>query len=83
MATQVNLIVAPSGRVVIPASMRAQIGLSEGGKVVARIKDGAVILEPIEAAIQRAQRMVRKYVLSGTPLVAELIDERREAAERE
>jgi antitoxin PrlF len=83
VATQANLTVAPSGRVVIPASMRAQIGLSEGGKVVARIKDGAVILEPIEAAIQRAQRMVRKYVPAGTPLVAELIDERREAAERE
>ena len=83
MATQANLTVAPNGRVVIPANMRAKMGLADGGKVVARIEDGAVILEPIEAAIQRAQNMVRKYIPAGTPLVAELIDERRAAAERE
>lgn len=83
MAFQVNLTVAPNGRVVIPANMRAQMGLPEGGKVVARLENGAVILEPIEAAIQRAQNMVRKYVPVGTPLVAELIAERREAAKRE
>lgn len=83
MASRANLTVAPNGRVVIPANMRAQMGLSQGGKVVARMENGAVILEPIEAAIQRAQTMVRKYVPVGTPLVAELIADRREAAERE
>ncbi|MEA2754876.1 MAG: antitoxin PrlF [Aliidongia sp.] len=80
---QANLTIASNGRVVIPANMRAQMGLSEGGKVVARIENGAVILESIEAAIQRAQSMVRRYVPVGTPLVAELIDERHKAAERE
>jgi antitoxin PrlF len=80
---QANLTIASNGRVVIPANMRAQMGLSEGGKVVARIENGAVILESIEAAIQRAQNMVRRYVPVGTPLVAELIDERHKAAERE
>jgi len=80
---QANLTIAPNGRVVIPANMRAEMGLQAGGKVLARLVNGAVILEPIEAAIQRAQDMVRKYVPVGTPLVAELIAERREAAERE
>jgi antitoxin PrlF len=83
VAMQANLTIASNGRVVIPANMRAQMGLSEGGKVVARIENGAVILESIEAAIQRAQSMVRRYVPVGTPLVAELIDERHKAAERE
>lgn len=83
MTIQANLTIAPNGRVVIPANMRAEMGLQAGGKVLARLVNGAVILEPIEAAIQRAQDMVRKYVPVGTPLVAELIAERREAAERE
>jgi hypothetical protein len=33
--------------------------------------------------IERAQRLVRKYVKPGTSLVDELIAERREAAKRE
>jgi antitoxin PrlF len=72
-----------NGRVVIPANMRAAMGLQEGGKLVARLVDGAVVLEPIDVAIRRAQAMVRKYVPAGAPLVAELIIERREAAERQ
>jgi len=33
--------------------------------------------------IERAQRLVRKYVKTGTSLVGELIAERREAARNE
>ena len=37
----------------------------------------------LEDAIRNAQAMVRKYVPAGTPLVAELIADRRKAADRE
>jgi AbrB family looped-hinge helix DNA binding protein len=80
---QVTLTIASNGRVVIPANMRAVLGLQDGGKVVARGVDGAVVLEPADAAIRRAQAMVRRYVPEGAGLVEELIAERRAAAERE
>jgi hypothetical protein len=63
--------------------MRAELGFQHGGKVIARIVNGTVVLEPIEAAIRRAQEMVRKYVPDNVDLVAELIAERRAAAELE
>jgi AbrB family looped-hinge helix DNA binding protein len=83
MTHQANLSIAANGRVVIPASMRAELGFQNGGKVIARIVDGTVVLEPIEAAIRRAQEMVRKYIPDGTGIVDELIAERHAAAELE
>jgi len=80
---QASLTIAPNGRVVIPANMRAELGFQHGGKVIARVVNGTVVLEPIEAAIRRAQDMVRKYVPDNVDLVAELIAERRAAAELE
>lgn len=80
---QANLTIAANGRVVIPVNMRAKLGLQGGGKLVARLVDGAIILEPLDAAIRRAQAMVARYIPQGSGLVEELIAERREAAERE
>ncbi len=71
---------AANGRLVIPASMRAEIGLQEGGDLVARVEDGVVVLEPIGMAVRRAQSLVRRYVPAGTSLVEEVIAERHQAA---
>lgn len=78
-----NLPIAPNGRVVIPANMRAKLGGQSGSKLLARLVDGTVVLEFIDVAIQRAQAMVREYVPRESGLVEELITERHEAAERE
>jgi len=80
---QTNLTIASNGRVVIPANMRAELGLKDGDKLIARVVDGAVILEPIDVAVRRVQASVRKYVPEGVSLVDELIAERRAEAERE
>jgi AbrB family looped-hinge helix DNA binding protein len=80
---QVQLTLAPNGRLVIPAAMRTALGLEAGGKLVARLVDGAVVLEPVGAAIARAQAMVARYVPSNARLVDELIAERHAAGERE
>jgi AbrB family looped-hinge helix DNA binding protein len=80
---QANLTLAADGRMVVPANMRAALGLRGGGKLIARIVDGALVLEPIEVAVRRAQEMVRRFVQPGSGLVDELIAERRAAAERE
>ncbi len=81
--SQVALTVAPNGRVVIPASMRAELGFQRGGKVIARVVNGTVVLEPIDVAIRRAQEIIRKYIPDGTGIVDEFIAERHAAAELE
>jgi antitoxin PrlF len=59
---QANLSIAANGRIVIPANMRAELGWQGGGKLLARLVDGTVVLEPIDAAIRRAQALVSQYV---------------------
>jgi AbrB family looped-hinge helix DNA binding protein len=77
------LTVAPNGRIVIPAAMRAELGLAGNQKVIARIVDGALVIETVEVAVKRAQALLAPY-LAGTPSMAdELIAERRREADGE
>jgi AbrB family looped-hinge helix DNA binding protein len=78
-----TLRIAANGRVVIPADIRSELGLKGGDKLVVRVVDGAVVLEPVRTAIRRARANFRKYVPSDASLAAELIEERRRAASRE
>jgi antitoxin PrlF len=80
---QTSITIASNGRVVIPSNMRAALGCPNGGDVVARLVDGTVILEPVGAAIKRAQAMVRDYMPANAGLADELIEERRASAARE
>jgi len=80
---QISLTVAPSGRVVIPASMREELGCEKGGKLIARLEDGVLILEPFQVALRRLQAFVRKHVPEGVSLADELVAERHAAAEYE
>ena len=66
-----------------PSDMRAALGIPDGGRVVARLVDGTVVLEPISIAIKRAQDYVRQFVPEGVSLADELIAERRAAADHE
>jgi AbrB family looped-hinge helix DNA binding protein len=72
-----------SGRVVIPASFRKALGIRAGDEVVLRIEDDELRITTLKRRLERAQRLVRKYVKPGTSLADELIAERREAARRE
>jgi AbrB family looped-hinge helix DNA binding protein len=83
MTRQATLTVAPNGRLVIPAAMRESLGFTNGGKLIARLENGVLILETVEAAVRRAQAMVRKYVPAGVSLADELVAERHAAAKHE
>jgi AbrB family looped-hinge helix DNA binding protein len=72
-----------NGRVVIPASYRKALGIKAGDKVILRMEDDELRITTMKRRIERAQRLVRKYVKPGVSLVDELIAERREAAKRE
>ena len=65
-APPIPLTLAANGRIVIPAPLRAALGLKEGARLVARVDDGVIVIEPIEAAIRRAQ--VRKSLRSDPGL---------------
>jgi AbrB family looped-hinge helix DNA binding protein len=75
-----TLTVSANGRVVIPARIRAELGLRSGEKVVARVVGGALVLEPVAVAIKRAQALIRRRAGSGPSPVDELLAERRQAA---
>ncbi len=80
---QTHLTVASNGRVVIPANMRAELGVPDGGKLVARLVDGTVVLEPLDMALKRLQAFVAQHIPPGVSLADELIAERRAEADRE
>ena len=77
-----TLNVASNGRVVIPAAMREKLGIPSGGKIVARLENGVLVIESREAALRKMRAMAAKYSDGGS-IVDELIAERRAEAERE
>jgi AbrB family looped-hinge helix DNA binding protein len=80
---EARLTVAENGRVVIPAPMRAALGLTGGARVLARIVDGALVLEPIDVAVARARAMVAAFAQPGISLAESLIADRHDAAASE
>jgi AbrB family looped-hinge helix DNA binding protein len=83
MDVETRARVNENGRVVIPASYRKALGIKAGDEVILRMEDDGLRITTMKRRIERAQRLVRKYIKPGTSLVDELIAERREAAKRE
>jgi len=71
------------GRLVVPAPVRNELGLTEGARLLVRVEDGRIVVEPVAAAVARAQAIVRRRVPAGVSLSDELSAERREEAARE
>jgi antitoxin PrlF len=71
------------GRVVIPAPMRAALGVAPGGVLDLRIVDGELRISTIRSRIQRVQERARQIIPRGVSLADELSAERREAAKHE
>jgi|GEM_PF-7022589 len=49
----------------------------------ARVENGVVVQEPINATVRCARSLVRRYIPQDVPLVDEVIAERHEAATHE
>jgi AbrB family looped-hinge helix DNA binding protein len=72
------------GRIVIPAECRAAAGLKPGDElIVETVGEGELHIRTRAQALREAQRIVARYSSGSRDLVAELIAERREEAERE
>ncbi len=71
-----------SGRLVLPAPVRAELELREGDEVVfvSGSSPGEVRLMSRRAAVRQSQALVRKHIPAGLDLAAELIRSRRHEA---
>ena len=83
METQFRTKVGPDGRVMIPAALRKELGLTAGDElVVSRDQDG-IHLRTRPIALERARRLVARYIPADADLVAELRIARRTDAMRD
>jgi len=80
---QTRLRIGENGRVVIPASVRKALGVGVGDEIILQQQDGDFRITTQQQRIARARRRIRQYIKPGTPLVAEFLAERREAAKHE
>ena len=72
-----------SGRLIVPAAIRKELGLIPGASVTLRVTDGELRVVARSEAVRLAQERVRKYVQPGRRLAEELIAERRAEWKRE
>jgi len=78
-----HVAMAANGRLVIPATVRSELCMQNGGHFIVHVQDGYIRLEPIQAAVARAQAIVRQYVPETVSLVDELTEDRRRENEGE
>jgi AbrB family looped-hinge helix DNA binding protein len=79
----IRLRLNANGRVVIPASVRKELGVEAGDELILEKKDDVFFLTTQQQRIQRAQRRAKSHLPEGTSLADELIAERRKAAKNE
>lgn len=75
--------IVDGGKLVIPATMRRELGISTGDTVLIDVDDGELRVRSVSRAIERARVILRKYVPEGVSVADELIADRRREAERE
>ncbi len=67
-----------SGRILIPARVRRQLGLSEGSQVLIDVdKSGALHVATRSQALSKVRQEILKYIPTGEDLAEELIRDRR------
>ncbi len=80
MATlPIEVVVGPQGRLVVPAQLRRDLGISPGDVLVASAHGEQLILEPRRAVLARIRNRLAA-VPADVSLVAELLAERRAEA---
>ncbi|MBN2240396.1 MAG: AbrB/MazE/SpoVT family DNA-binding domain-containing protein [Dehalococcoidales bacterium] len=75
--------ITEGGRLVIPSAYRKALDLKPGDEVLLSLEDGEIRITSARQAVQRVQELVRQYIPEGRNLSGELIQERREEADRD
>ena len=80
---QYTLYLGARGRIVLPASVRSQLGLKDGDCLVLTVEaDGSLRLVSLSKQVRKLQGIF-KDIAPGVSLADELIQERREESRRE
>ena len=79
----VRVKMGTNGRLVVPAGLRREIGLTDGKTVLLETVEGELRVRPMEDVVQHAQERLRKFLGGKKSLSKELIAERRAEAGRE
>ena len=75
--SQLTSRVEPSGRIMIPAALRRQVGIGPGDELIVDEKDGIIRMYTRATAIREVQRYFAQYA-DGTNWSEELMAGRRE-----
>jgi bifunctional DNA-binding transcriptional regulator/antitoxin component of YhaV-PrlF toxin-antitoxin module len=77
------LVAGPKGRVLLPADMRAALGLAEGDVITAWLKDGVVRMHSHRHGLRKIQVEASSMAAASVYASDELIAERRAEAAKE
>ena len=75
--------VLPNGRLVLPVSLRKQLGVEKGGQLVANMEDGAVVLSTPDRALDEAGALFRSFLSDDASVADEVIADRRAESAKE
>ncbi|MGA3066013.1 MAG: AbrB/MazE/SpoVT family DNA-binding domain-containing protein [Tepidisphaeraceae bacterium] len=78
-----TLRVTEGGRIVIPADVRARLGMEVGADLVLTVEDDHAKLMNAKSARRKARERVRRYIPAKAKLSKELMAERKAEAGRE
>ena len=81
--TAVRVKMGTNGRLVVPAGLRKEIGLTDGKSVLLETVKGELWVRPMEDVVLHAQDRLRKFLGGKGSLSEELIADRRAEASRE
>lgn len=71
------------GRLVIPAKMRAALGMKIGDRLNVRLEGNELRVYTYKEGLRQVQELVKSFVPDGVSLVDDLIAERRREAAKE
>ena len=75
--------IVEGGKLVIPALMRRELGISAGDTVMVDVDNGELRVRSVSKALERARAILRRHVSDNVSLSDELIADRRAEAGRE
>ena len=81
--TTSRLRLGENGRISLPAAYRRELGLRPGGELILQLEEGGIRVTSPKLAIERARRILDRYIKTDESLVDSLIADRRSEAARE
>ena len=78
-----RLRLGENGRISLLAAYRRQLGLRPGDELIVQLEEGGIRVTSPKLAIERARRILGRYIKTGKSLADGLIADRRAEAARE